>query len=48
MNFWGKYEVESGKMLAFGNATNDINLENTSEKRIKSLGVTVFLTLTPY
>jgi hypothetical protein len=35
-------------MLALGNATNEISLETTNEKRMKSLGVTVFFTLTPH
>jgi hypothetical protein len=46
-NFSGRYELESGKILAFGNAMNEINLERTNEKRIKSLGVTIFLIMTP-
>jgi hypothetical protein len=35
-------------MLAFGNAAKEISLETTKEKRMKSLGVTVFFTLTPH
>jgi hypothetical protein len=35
-------------MLAFGNATKEISLETTNEKRMNNLGVTVFFTLAPH